>query len=29
MRSYIARHTEYLDLVPEDMRAQFDLSGHP
>jgi predicted GNAT family acetyltransferase len=25
VRSYIARHTEYLDLVPEDMRAKFDL----
>ena len=25
VRAYIARHTEYLDLVPEDMRAKFDL----
>lgn len=25
VRSYIAGHTEYLDLVPEEMRAQFDL----
>ena len=25
VRSYIARHTEYLDLVPEDVRAKFDL----
>jgi uncharacterized protein len=25
VRSYIARHTEYLDLVPEDARAKFDL----
>ena len=25
VRGYIARHTEYLDLVPEDMRAKFDL----
>ena len=25
VRAYIARHTEYLDLVPEDMRARFDL----
>jgi len=28
VRSYIARHTEYLDLVPEDMRATFDLPAH-
>ena len=28
VRSYIAGHTEYLDLVPEDMRAKFDLPGH-
>ena len=25
VRTYIAGHTEYLDLVPEDMRATFDL----
>ena len=25
VRSYIAGHTEYLDLVPEAMRAQFEL----
>jgi hypothetical protein len=25
VRSYIAGHTEYLDLVPEEMRAQFEL----
>ena len=25
VRGYIGRHTEYLDLVPEDMRARFDL----
>jgi predicted GNAT family acetyltransferase len=25
VRAHIARHTEYLDLVPEDMRARFDL----
>ena len=25
VRAYIARHTEYLDLVPEDMRHKFDL----
>ncbi len=28
VRGYIARHTEYLDLVPEDMRARFDLPDH-
>jgi predicted GNAT family acetyltransferase len=28
VRAYIARHTEYLDLVPEDMRAKFDLPAH-
>jgi hypothetical protein len=28
VRSYIAGHTEYLDLVPEDMRAKFDLPAH-
>ncbi len=28
VRAYIARHTEYLDLVPEDMRAKFDLPTH-
>lgn len=25
VRSYIAGHTEYLDLVPDEMRAQFEL----
>ena len=25
VRAYIADHTEYLDLVPEKMRAQFEL----
>jgi predicted GNAT family acetyltransferase len=25
VRAYIVRHTEYLDLVPEGMRAKFDL----
>jgi predicted GNAT family acetyltransferase len=28
VRSYIAGHTEYLDLVPEDMRANFELPAH-
>jgi hypothetical protein len=28
VRSYIAGHTEYLDLVPEDMRVQFELPAH-
>ena len=28
VRSYIEGHTEYLDLVPEDMRAKFDLPAH-
>ena len=28
VRSYIAGHTEYLELVPEDMRAKFDLPAH-
>ena len=28
VRSYIADHPEYLDLVPEDMRAKFDLPTH-
>src|SRR3954454_8054361 len=28
VRAYIAAHTEYLDLVPEDMRAKFDLPAH-
>ncbi len=28
VRSYIAGHTEYLDVVPEDMRAKFDLPVH-
>jgi predicted GNAT family acetyltransferase len=26
-RSYIAKHPEYLDLVPEDRRAEFELPG--
>lgn len=25
VRAYIARHSEYLDLVPQGMRAKFDL----
>jgi predicted GNAT family acetyltransferase len=28
VRSYIADHTEYLDLVPEDMRDRFELPAH-
>ena len=28
VRAYIAGHTEYLDLVPDDMRAKFDLPAH-
>lgn len=28
VRSYIARHSEHLDLVPEDVRAKFDLPAH-
>jgi uncharacterized protein len=28
VRSYIAAHPEYLDLVPEDMRARFALPAH-
>ena len=28
VRSYIADHPDYLDLVPEDMRAKFDLPAH-
>jgi predicted GNAT family acetyltransferase len=28
VRSYIAAHIEFVDLVPEDMRAQFDLPTH-
>jgi uncharacterized protein len=28
VRGYIAGHTEYLDLVPEDMRAMFELPAH-
>jgi predicted GNAT family acetyltransferase len=27
VRGYIARHSEYLDLVPEDMRATFQLTA--
>ena len=26
VRSYLQRHAEYVDLVPEDERAKFDLS---
>ena len=28
VRGYIAAHPEYLDLVPEDMQAKFDLPAH-
>jgi predicted GNAT family acetyltransferase len=28
VRAYITRHSEYLDLVPQDMRDQFDLPPH-
>jgi predicted GNAT family acetyltransferase len=28
VRAYIAGHTEYLELVPENMRAEFDLPAH-
>ena len=28
VRSYIAGHTEFLDLVPEDMRDTFELPAH-
>jgi uncharacterized protein len=28
VRGYIAGHTEYVSLVPEDMRAKFDLPDH-
>ena len=28
VRSYIAQHTEYVDLVPDDMRAKFALPAH-
>jgi predicted GNAT family acetyltransferase len=28
VRAYIADHTEYLDLVPEDMRANFELPAN-
>ncbi len=28
VRAYIAGHSEYLELVPEDMRASFDLPAH-
>jgi uncharacterized protein len=28
VRGYIAGHTEYLDLVPQDMRATFELPAH-
>ena len=28
VRSYIAEHSEYLDLVPSEVRPRFQLSGH-
>jgi predicted GNAT family acetyltransferase len=28
VRGYIARHSEYLDLVPDAMRARFQLPDH-
>jgi predicted GNAT family acetyltransferase len=28
VRGYIAAHSEYLDLVPDDMRTKFDLPVH-
>jgi predicted GNAT family acetyltransferase len=28
VRSYIAAHPEYVDLVPEDMRAKLELPAH-
>jgi uncharacterized protein len=28
VRAYVARHTEYLDLVPADVRDKFDLPAH-
>ena len=28
VRAYIAGHTEYVDLVPKDMRAKFELPTH-
>jgi predicted GNAT family acetyltransferase len=28
VRSYIERHTEFLDLVPEEMRMKFELPVH-
>ena len=28
VRGFIANHTEYLDLVPDAMRVQFDLPAH-
>jgi predicted GNAT family acetyltransferase len=28
VHSYIAGHTEFLDLVPQDMRARFELPDH-
>jgi predicted GNAT family acetyltransferase len=28
VRHYIAGHTEYLDLVPEDLRVKFELPPH-
>jgi predicted GNAT family acetyltransferase len=28
VRGYIAGHSEYLDLVPEDTRARFELTAH-
>lgn len=28
VRGYLARHGEYVDLVPDGMRAKFDLPAH-
>jgi predicted GNAT family acetyltransferase len=28
VRAYIAAHTEYVDLVPEEVRPKFDLPAH-
>jgi uncharacterized protein len=28
VRSYIAEHSEYLDLVPSEVRPRFQLTGH-
>jgi predicted GNAT family acetyltransferase len=29
VRGYIAGHTEYVDLVPNDLRAKFELTADP